>query len=75
MSAAAELLEALERLDLSIRVDGAGLRVRGPRAAMTPDLEQAIRAHEAELVQLVAADNAESPDPAIYTRRYARCRY
>lgn len=73
MSVAAALLETLERLDLSVRVDGESLQVRGPRAAMTPDLEQAIRAHKAELVQLVAADADGWPPESLHAeRRFGR---
>jgi hypothetical protein len=50
------LLAMLGRRELSVAVDGERLRVTGPRSAMTPDLEQAIRDHKAELVDLVAAD-------------------
>jgi TubC N-terminal docking domain len=51
------LLATLGRLKLSAVVDGDSLRVTGPRSAMTPNLEQAIRDHKAELVDLVAADS------------------
>jgi TubC N-terminal docking domain len=51
------LLATLGRRDLSVVVEeGDSLRVTGPRSAMTPDLEQAIREHKAELVELVASD-------------------
>jgi len=49
------LLETLGRLELAVVVDGDSLRVTGPRSAMTPDLERAIRDHKAELAELVAA--------------------
>ncbi len=71
MSAAA-LLETLGRLDLAIRVDGDGLRVTGPRAAMTPALEQAIRAHKADLVQHLVAADAWPPESLDAERRFGR---
>ena len=45
LMSSAVLLETLGRLHLSVGVDGDGLRITGPRSAMTPDLERAIRAH------------------------------
>ncbi len=50
---AAELLATLARMGLSIAVDGDSLRVRGPRASMTPDIAQTLRDHRVELLALL----------------------
>jgi len=68
---AGALLATLGRLAFTVAVDGADLLVKGPPSAMTPDLEEAIRDHKAELVELVAADGWP-PESLDAERRFGR---
>ena len=49
----AELLEQLERLDISVRLDGERLRLNAPKGVLTPDLEAELRQRREELIEFL----------------------
>lgn len=55
---AATLLEELAALGLRIAADGDRLRIRGPTAAITPDLTDRVRALKPDLIRLLSDPEA-----------------
>jgi hypothetical protein len=54
-----ELLAEVSRLGIILEVDGEGVRYKAPVGALTSELKDALRAHKAELRQLLAAPPAD----------------
>jgi hypothetical protein len=61
----ADLLTEASRRGIHLEVDGEGLRYKGPRGAMTPELREALTANKGKLRQLLTAPPADflSEDP------------
>ena len=66
--AAAALITLLRSLDVHLRVEGGALRVNAPKGRLTPDLEAALVARKAELLQMLT----DAPRAAVHRRALTR---
>jgi hypothetical protein len=60
---ATTLVDTLRAQGWGFALDGAGIRVRSPRGALTDELRQAIRAEKAALLRILAAEQQRAPMP------------
>ena len=56
-----ELLSETRRLAIVLHREGDQLRVRAPKGALTPRLQEAMAARKAELLQLLAPGSVKEP--------------
>jgi hypothetical protein len=55
-----DLLDRCRRRGITLYLDGAALRYRGPRGALTPELRQVVAEHRADLIALLGK-SSKSP--------------
>jgi TubC N-terminal docking domain len=60
---ATTLVDTLRAQGWAFAIDGAGIRVRSPRGALTDELRQAIRAEKAAIVTILAAEQQRAQIP------------
>jgi hypothetical protein len=60
---ATTLVNTLRAQGWGFALDGAGIRVRGPRGALTDELRQAIRAEKAAILTILAAEQQRARMP------------
>jgi TubC N-terminal docking domain len=67
MSAAVALLERLKASGLTVEVDGEHIEINGPDAALDTLPVEELRAHKAEIIQVLTCARATSPKPPAIT--------
>jgi TubC N-terminal docking domain len=60
---ATALVDTLRARGWGFAIDGAGIRIRSPRGAMTDELRQAIRAQKAAILTILAAEQQRTRMP------------
>jgi TubC N-terminal docking domain len=60
---ATTLVNTLRAQGWALAIDGAGIRVRSPRGALTDDLRQAIRAEKAAILRILAVEQQRAQMP------------
>jgi hypothetical protein len=60
---ATTLVNTLRAQGWAFAIDGAGIRVRSPRGALTDDLRQAIRAEKAAILRILAVEQQRAQMP------------